>query len=370
MYLAASSESKNAYNIFNEKLSLLFGNFEVLKINSFDFSTSLRFLDNHFRNLPISKNLQYIIIRLTNGHPYYLSVLTKAITHAAEERKTGEVSEAVCIQALEKQLFYSGGEIASHFSTVLTMKCQSKRALLLDSMVAIALGHKKARSIAKFTGRKLEDVKKVLMKLLAEDMLRKDGHFYYLDDTLLCFWLEYVYHLRRASLRINKVHLNTEFRRKVFALIKKYAEEDEKDISKRVEELFLMFKNDTLEVNKKRHKFPLFNKVITRSSDTSKDYPIFAKSPNNRWVCQVAKHKVTEEDVWNFLGDLKGARSKINRKILVVPYGIDINAKLLAQESKIALWRLKDLNHLFELFNKPKLIVEDDVEADVFVEVS
>ena len=45
---------------------------------------------------------------------------------------------------------------------------------------------------------------------------------------------------------------------------------------------------------------------------------------------------------------------------MVIPYDIGMNAKLLAKEGKINLWGLRDLNYLFDLYNKPKFIIEKD----------
>ena len=89
---------------------------------------------------------------------------------------------------------------------------------------------------------------------------------------------------------------------------------------------------------------------------------VFAKSPKARWLCQIAKHTVHEEDVASFLEDLKRIRKNVQRKVMITLRGIDQNAKLMAQQANIQLLGLRNFNTLLELYNLPKMILLSEGE--------
>jgi hypothetical protein len=47
----------------------------------------------------------------------------------------------------------------------------------------------------------------------------------------------------------------------------------------------------------------------------------------------------------------------VQKRFMIGLQGIDLNAKLLAQEAKIQYLDLRDLNFLLDLYEKPKVIV-------------
>jgi len=183
MYIVSSSEARKAYEIFSEKLSLLFGNFEVLEVKPFSFKTSMNFVKSRLLPYSLPKNLTHFLVRLTNGHPYYLSVFTRAFRNIAWQNSIEEISEEIFVQVLEENLFLQDGRLSRHFNSQLGYFLRYKRFIFLDVLVAIALGNKKNKQIAQFTGRNFEEVKKALTKLISEEIIKRDGHFYYIDDV-------------------------------------------------------------------------------------------------------------------------------------------------------------------------------------------
>ena len=75
-------------------------------------------------------------------------------------------------------------------------------------------------------------------------------------------------------------------------------------------------------------------------------------------MCQIAQKPVSEEEVGEFLEVMDRYKKPIKNRILVALSGIGLNAKLLAHESRIHIWDLKNLNFLLSLFGKSKIILE------------
>ncbi|MFC1809191.1 hypothetical protein ACFL3D_03610 [Candidatus Omnitrophota bacterium] len=362
MFIVSCSSVKYGHEIFNEKLSLLFGNFEVIEVKPFDFNTTQNVIYSMLSPINIPPNFVRFIIRLTDGQPYYLTSLLTKIKNCAINHTHESVTENMLISVLEAELFYSDGRLSRHIYSLFTTLFNNKRYYYLNVLVAIASGHKKTKEIAHFLEVRLEEAKKLLTRLLAEEIITKCGSFYYIDDPLLCFWLTHVYNLRRTSLKINKSLLNSQFKTLAKNTILEFGKESKKDIVKRVEELFMSFKNDIIEVDAKKSKYPSFSSVTSEINDDI--IVMLAKAFSYKWSCSVVLHEANEDDIQELINKIKKSKIKVNKKILILPYGISINAKLLAKEAKFCLWGLRELNHLFDLYNKPKFIVEK-VKKDI-----
>jgi hypothetical protein len=359
MFIVACSSIKYGYEIFNEKLTLLFGNFEVIEVKPFDFTTTRNMISSKLAPLAIPGNLVRFLTRLTDGNPYYLTILLNKLRSVALRNDQDVISEQLLINALETEMFFADGRLAHHINSLFTTLFQTKRYYYLNVLVAIALGHKKTKDIAHFLQMRLEEAKKLLAHLMNDEIVLKNGSFFFIDDPLLCFWLTHVYNLRRNSLKINKVLLNTQFRTLAAHSIAAFGDDRDQDIIKRVEDLFMNFKNDAIVLGGKKRKYPAFTNVASEIAEDK--ITLTAKSSSNRWMCEIVLKEATEDDVQFFLDKMKHYKAKVNKKIMIIPYDIEMNAKLLAKEARICLWGLRDINYLFDLYNIPKFIVEKDV---------
>jgi len=359
MFIVACSSIKYGYEIFNEKLTLLFGNFEVIEVKPFDFTTTRNMILSKMAPVSVPGPLMRFLTRLTDGNPYYLTVLLNKLKAAAIRNDQTTVSDQLLISVLEAELFFADGRLAHHFDSLFTALFHTKRYFYLNVMVAIALGNKKTKDIAHFLEIRLEEAKKLLTHLMADEIVMKSGSFFFIDDPLMCFWLVNVYNLRRTSLKINKSLLNVQFRLLAAQTIGARGEDRDRDIVERVETLFKNFKNDAIVISGRKKKYPAFTTV---SSEIAEDkITVTARSSSNRWMCEIVLKEATEDDVQYFLDKMKHYKAKVNKKIMIIPYDIEINAKLLAKEAKICLWGLRDINYLFDLYNIPKFIVESDM---------
>jgi len=355
LYVVTSGRERRAREIFQRDLSLLFGNFEILEIKPFDFLTAQAFFDKKLDGLTAGAPLMKFLWDLTEGQPYFLSVLASRC-RALQPAGNAVLTEETLLASLEKEIFDRRGELHRYFAMVLQSLGQGRSLFTaLKVLMAVSMGYRKNLQIARFLNRRVDDIQKTLSRLLEEEFLEKKGSFFKLMSPLFGFWLRYVYYRREFAFAGPHEHTVAAFRQEVRDLIKQRAVEDAKEITKKVEELFRQFQNDVVELEAKKIRCPLFNEVHFKPSN-GRVFPVEAKAADTRWLCQVAYRKVTEDDVRLFIQDIEKLRKKVQRKIMITLEGIELNAKLLAKESKIMLWPLKEFNELLTLYGRPKVI--------------
>lgn len=357
LYLVTASQIRRAQDIFRDKLSLLFGNFEVLEIKPFDFPACQSFLEKRLPGFQIPEPIKKFLVELTDGHPYFLEVLTERVCQLLPPNGEAILDDQILASALEMELYQRKGRLHQYFVALLQGSGKGRAFYAaLKVLLAVALGCKKLPQISNYLHRKVDEVKKTLGKLLEEELVDKKGSFFTLRFPLFNFWLRLVYYRREFDF-VGRHDLSVSaFRKDVIFLIHRRMEEEKKELTKRVEELFRRFQNDVVEVESKKIKCPHFTEVHFKPSN-GRVFPVEAKAIGSRWICQVAYKKVTEEDVRSFIQDIQKLRRTVQRKIMITLQGIELNATLLAKEAKILLWRLKNFNELLDLYDRPKVIV-------------
>lgn len=356
MYVVSSSHAERAENIFREKLSLLFGNFETLRVLPFNFNESAQFIAKVLSGISIDPLYVKFLIRLTDGHPYYLNLIVLEMKRMLNH-PTDSIHEHDIVDALAYLLFNKSGALHQHFLLKLNRFYKSCNFYVyVNVLVAISEGMRKINAIARFVEKDKEETKKVLQRLHEEKLIERSGYFYVIPDSLLKFWLRYVYARKITALGVSDGCDENRFRHDVSDLVDSSCHEEYKELNKRVEELLRSFNNDVVEINTKRMKCPSFHEVYLRPTN-GRIYPLYAKSNSTRWLCQVAQMKVEEEDIQILVNDSKKMRKKVNKRVLITPHGISLNAKLMAKQEKIDIWNLRNLNFIFDLYDKPKIIV-------------
>ncbi len=355
MFVVTSSRPIRSVPIFREKLSLLFGNFEVIELSPFDFGESNEFIKNRLPKRMMEDDLNRFLIRMTDGHPYYLDLLLNQLEFGSRSFEGGNAD--LVIESFAATLYEIRGMLHQYFQAHLYQLAQGRPwPLYADVLLAISLGHKKFFQIARFLHQKGNEVKKILEKLLASETIGKHGSLFQVPDPLFRFWLNKVYYRQRFLTERSPVAGVQSFKEDVHLAIEESFSEDKKELPKRIEELFSKFRNDVVEFNKRKFKCPHFTEVLSRPNN-GRVFPVFAKNGATRWLCQVLSNPVTEEDVHTFLQDLKRFRGAVHKRLIVGLKGIELNAKLLAQEAKIQYLDLRNLNFLLDLYDKPKLVV-------------
>ena len=79
LYIVASSYPQQTQTILSEKLSLLFGNFEIIHFVPFNFSEAQGLIDHNLEGVKIGLHLKNFIADFTGGHPLYINLLCQEL---------------------------------------------------------------------------------------------------------------------------------------------------------------------------------------------------------------------------------------------------------------------------------------------------
>ncbi|MBI4115808.1 MAG: ATP-binding protein [Candidatus Omnitrophica bacterium] len=356
-YLATSSEPHRAREIFHERLSLLFGNFEVIEVDPFDSATLHKWMAVRFPEIQMPDSDFRLLSYLFNNHPFYIDLFLEAARLHSLKKNISVWSREMMLETIQESLFSERGFLNQHFESEIQSLVRLGRhpRPFVKILLAVANGRVKLLQIAAYAGKKGPETKKMLQRLMGEGMVEKRGSFYLLPDPLFRFWLRNVFQLKDRELGPDNIKARAYFESRLLDEVRKIEEEDRKDLTERVESLFREFRNDIAEINEKKIMCPTFLEIASRPTN-GRFFPMLGRAVKGRWVCQVFRDSVTETDVTSFVDELKHFRKKIQRKIMVTLGGIDLNAKLIAQEAKIQIWDLKNLNSLLDLYGKLKII--------------
>ncbi len=357
LYLVSSSHPERAKEIFREKLSLLFGNFEVMELRPFEFKETVDFVARHFPKTHFTEQQKKLLITLTNGDPLYLDLLMDRLKFYLSDQTEQWVSDRLLFLAIQEELIDRKGRIALLFERMLepVLRAQKDQGPYLRTLLAVSEGRHRLSEIAASINLKSSEAQKILQRLIHEDRITKRGSFYVMEDPLFRFWLREVFQKKQLLCLPDPKSVADALLDAIREKMEALCHDEKKEIPYRIERLFKEFRNDAVEMEARKFRCPHFLEIAFRPAQ-GRFCSLVAKSQRERWVCLIAEEEVQEEDVLGFMEDLKRSRKKVQQKIIVTLGGIDQNAKLMAQSSQIQLWGLRDLNSLLALYDLPKLI--------------
>ncbi|MDD5216987.1 MAG: hypothetical protein PHN49_02170 [Candidatus Omnitrophica bacterium] len=368
LYLVTSSKPEKAQEIFHDKLSLLFGNFEVIELATLGYEETAEFMQKKQPGFSFSEIQKKFMLKMTDGFPAYLDLLLEQlgicfpVSHAAlngaTEKGKIEVPTERLLVAFQKEIYDHRGRLALIFEK----RVQDCRRFAKDSasyvyaLLAICSGKRKLNAIASHIERKTRETKKILDRLAQEELITKCGAFYIIKDFLFRFWLQEVFYRKNQLHAPHSVMAAEGFSAALQKNYENVGTEIKSEVSDKAEALFKDFRNDLVEIDGRKWRCPQFSEVIMRKSH-ERLITLLARAARFKWVCKIATEPVQEEDILLFQEDVKRFRKRVQRKVFIILAGIEQNAKLLAQESKILLWDLHSFNTLLDLYNLPKIVI-------------
>ncbi len=366
MYLLSSSSFSASRKILAEKLSLLFGNFERIYLENFDFQTAFAFVDKKIEPLEISGNLKHYLVAFTDGHPFFLENITTRLRESALATSQSEITSKAIADVFYKLFYESQGVLNQYFMKLISPWTQARsRGKQLLILAQIAKGVNRLKDVAQALNMSQKEASSQIQELVEYELLVKVGVFYRFHNKIFRFWLREVYERKELSL-MGISGRDDAFVDAVKSSILEHEEITAMGITERVEGLFLQFRNDLMEFGEKNRKLPHFTEIFkTAVHETSlrgSARKIIAKGHGRCWICQVTETKATEKEVMSLvLGDAQG--SLAHTKVLLALGGLDENAKLLAKEKRIFTMSLSRVNLLMDLYGKPPIILQEDIPS-------
>lgn len=357
MYLLSSSSFSASRKILAEKLSLLFGNFERIYLENFDFQTSYRFIDKKMDGLKLGDPLKTFLVSLTDGHPFFLETITAKIYEGCKVSQAPEVTGRIIADAFYKLFYESQGVLNQYFMKLISPWTQSRsRGSHLLILTKIAGGHNRLKDVAAALNRSQKEIAGQIQELMEYELLVKTGVFYRFHNKMFKFWLKEVYEKRELSLLTVEDNKET-FIQAIELMIAENEELEKLDVSARLTELLGRFQNDLIEFGEKKRKLPHFTEIL--ESVQALDVPagssrgLIARGHGRCWVCKIVEERATEKEVLDLI---RGDKANAPTKVLVALRGLEDNAKLLAKEKRVLTLSLSSVNLLMDLYGKSPII--------------
>ena len=356
MYIVSSSRNQVFKKILSEKLSLLFGNFEIVKVSGFDTAGAKRYIETQISGFDADDTLKGFFIAFTDGNPFYLHQILRRSKEIAQERMTSFIDSDIAVRAVMDLIYNANGVIHQYLlNFILDLMDTKYKERYLAILVSIASGKNRLSDISKNIRLKQADVSKDLLELSRLGLIQKSGVFYQIDDPVLAFWLKKVYQKRREILVDGIFNRSDIFECEMKAYISAFLAEAEKDTTEKIAQLFNSFSNELVQVDARHIKLPHFTKVEIKEFPDRKKF-IAATFRGSSWLVQAYEEPLGENDIINYIRNIKSSGHKIANKVIIPLRGIDENARLLAKELKVSIWDLTALNGLLGLYGKIRMV--------------
>jgi hypothetical protein len=349
MYIIASSLKFKTKLILSKNLSLLFGNFELISVEPFDIKTSEEYLRRKLAGFSLEAGLKNFLVHFTGGFPLYLELITDALLKSSQIRLA---------ETLEGLLFDVSGILNQRFSNYIKRFLDSPHSQdYLSILYLIASGHNKIRDISHILGKTKKEAVLRINRLLELDAVNRSGDFLKIGDRVFGFWMKFVYQEKMHSLTFDAKNQKALFRNNIEGLIQDFLCDARKPLAERMTELLRLFEDETIQIEKKRLRLNHFREIkpLEFNYRNLKD-GLIGRSTDSLWIMAFKPDQLNEEDISEFAKECKKYRHKMQRKIIITFKDIEINARLRAMEEKILTWDLNNLNQIFDLFYKPRVI--------------
>lgn len=360
LYVLSSSYEAIAKKIIAEKLSLLFGNFEVIPVGPFDSKTSQAFVEYNLGDVKIGAQLRNFIIDFTGGHPLYLHLLIQEIYNLASIYRQSEVYMPIVVQAVENTIFDRWGVLSRHFELVVNEAASGKgNAVNTPILLTLSLGKNKVEEIVRELGIKKTVVSQKLLRLIDAGIIVKNGNFYSFKDKLFKYWMKYVLERRIRAVDFMPDAKQKEFKDEIHACIDEFKNTTRKDFSSRIVDLLQCFDNESFQLNGRKYKLPQFRKVepLEMAFSYSNAYDLLqATTDNGVWIVVLKKESFGEQEVNSIIAEAKKKGLRPERCMIISLTDLDDNAKLRALQEKFWVWCEGELNTLLNLFDKPSIL--------------
>jgi hypothetical protein len=360
IYIVTSSQRRKAERILSEKLSLLFGNFEVLDVGQFSIKTSLEYVEEELREHSLEKSYKNFLVDLTGGHPFYLNVICHQLIVAACEEGQRNIFLNNFINGLEEVLFASWGVLNQHFYKILNNVCVKKgKASYPAELLSVAGGHNKITDIMEDLGCNNKAVSLRLNQLVESGILTKNGNLYFFSDKLLAFWLRFVYQKKLNGLEVSSIKLSVDFKNELKQRISSFIQVSGNEFEERITDLLQSFDNELFQLNGRKHRLPAFSAIRPLSFNGQAVVnlrAVIAESERDLWAVTFKEGLIIDADVTAFLAATKELSNRVTRRVIISLYEIESNAKLRALQEKMWIWNARDLNFILNLFGKPYIV--------------
>ena len=360
LFIITSSREELARKILAEKLMLLFGNFEVVIVQPFDLKASHHFIERRMTDMRMGLHLRNFLVDFTGGRPLYLNLLVHELINLGAIYKQQEIYVPLLVQAVENLVFSRWGALSRHFELMVDHLCAGRaNRVVLDILFALSNGTHKVNDIVASMGSKKGQVTKKLNELVAQDVVEKNGTYYYIKDKLFRYWVKYVLQRRIRSVDMEPFCQVRAFKDEVNRAVNDFLVTSRQDLPTRVTELVRCFENELLTLRGHLYKLPVFKDVKAlkiKSRGGNFFDALEAQTEEGPWLLVLRKDPVAEGDINTVAEEARKMGVHPKRCVIVSLSELEDSARLRALEERMWIWNEAELNSLMNLYDKPYIL--------------
>ncbi|MCA9400296.1 MAG: ATP-binding protein [Candidatus Omnitrophica bacterium] len=360
LYILSSSYQNQANKILSEKLSLLFGNFEIISLEPFNGRESQNFIQSNLKELKIGSQLKSFLTDFTGGYPLYINLICQELINLTAIHQQGEIYLPILTQAVENTIFNRWGVISRHFEIMMNELCSGKANCYMPAiLMELAKGTSKIQDISRTLDIKKKYVNQRINHLLSAGIIIRNGHFLYFKDKLFKYWIKFIYQRRLTSEDFMPEKQRRQFKDEFNAAVEHFKNCSRKEFSSRIMEILDCFDNDSIDLEGRKYKMPHFRQFLpcAFNNELGKNIEgIKALTDEHEWLIVVKKENFMESDVNFILSETKKGKKKPARCLIVSLSQLDDQTRLKALQERFWIWNERELTTLFNLFDKPSVI--------------
>lgn len=365
MFLVTSAVPHEARRILSERFSLLFGNFEVIEVASFDLGSSAQYLRDTVRSAALSPTMAAFLAELTGGVPFYLRTLGRHMESLAIERSIHEIGIDQVASTFERTLFEVEGTL-HHYCAARLQECGAllQREPVDTLLVTLEQRRHRFSDICRLVPRSAQGVAHCLNQLMQAGLVERSGGFAYLADPLWGLWKCHVHRPRDIGPDGDLAGMAERFRSTLGYRYERFAKTCHRDPIDRMVALFQSFRRDLVHLNHYDRWLIPFEAVTAHAAGALGGTLIEAVGWEGRWLGLVVNEGVvTESQVAAFTEWSRGAKPSWHRRILIPLGGIGESAAMFAKAEQIWVWPLDTVRFLLRLYGEPPLFPASHVAS-------
>ena len=352
LFILASSSPYRARTILRERLQLLFGQFELLTLDTLEPNAAAAWAQQELRGVRGTKAMIPFLIRWLGAYPWYLAVFLKRLRELAALSKRADCTEALFLQTAWDVLGSAEGSLhqwCASRTEGLPRGRLGTRAI--EALLQIAQGVRTTTEIGKRMSR--AGLPAALQLLVEHDLAQRNGTCWTVTDPALRCWLSTVLFAQRSEGRLDHLEVRDRFERSLRSLWAGWIQADQLSFVDQVAGLFTKFADETVSLDSKTGRLPKFETLREQPlAAPSAGAYLVADAQGKRWCASVQEQLVDEGAIAQFDAFCRRQTPKPSRKVVVTKTQLDQNARLLAKTANMWVWESDDLSALMGLYGQ------------------
>jgi len=352
LFILASSSQHRARTILRERLHLLFGQFELVTLDTLDPRQATAWAEQELGGVHGARAVIPFLIHWLGVYPWYLAVFLKRFKELAVLSKGPALSEALFLRTAWDLVGSPEGTL--HHWCVSRIEGLARGRLgtrAVEALIQIAGGARTTTEIGKRLGR--GGLSEALQLLVRHDVAQRNGTCWFVTDPILRCWLSTILFAQRADARLDSAEIRLRFEHHVRSLWTHWMQTRQLSFSEWVVELFGRFCDDTVSLDSKTGRLPRFDAINThRPEGAGTGVYLIADGPGRRWCASVRTDPVDEQAIAQFDAFCRLQTPKPSRKVVIMNSGMDQDARLLAKAANMWVWKPADVRLLMELYGE------------------